>query len=165
MTTSLVSKAQRRAILRDPLHLLSFGLGTGFVPVAPGTAGTLLALPIALGLSYLGFEIYLLVTAALTVLGIWACERTVRLLGVHDHRGIVLDEIAGYLITMLLLPKTWAWLLAGFFLFRFFDILKPQPIRWLDQRVHGGLGVMLDDVAAGIYGLVCLLVANWLLNG
>ena len=161
MTTSRVSDDQRRRALRDPLHLLSFGLGTGFAPWAPGTVGTALAVPLAWYLGQLGFLIYALTTLVITVSGIWLCERTSRWLNTHDHRAIVIDEIAGYLITMLLLPKTWLWLLAGFVAFRAFDIFKPPPITWLDGNVKGGLGIMLDDVAAAIYASLALYIVVW----
>jgi len=91
----------------------------------------------------------------LTVLGIWLCQVTSRDLGVHDHAGIVWDEIVGYLITMIAIPATWPWVVAGFVLFRLFDIIKPWPIGWADRHVHGGLGIMLDDVLAAVYaGLI-----------
>jgi len=100
--------------------------------------------------------VYLAVVLAVSVIGIWLCHVTSRDLGVHDHSGIVWDEIAGYLITMIAAPPGWQWMLVGFVLFRFFDILKPWPIGWVDRRVHGGLGIMLDDVLAALYAWAIL---------
>ena len=145
--------------MRNPLHLLAFGFGSGLAPKAPGTFGTLVAIPIYLLLQGLSLPLYLGLVLAGTLLGFWICDRTSRDLGVHDHGGIVWDEIIGYLLTMAFAPPGWVWLLVGFLLFRFFDILKPWPIRWLDQKVAGGVGIMLDDLLAGVYaGLVMLLL-------
>ncbi|MDX1607143.1 MAG: phosphatidylglycerophosphatase A [Candidatus Competibacterales bacterium] len=152
MTTSPESDA---ALLRDPGHLLALGLGTGLVPLAPGTAGTLVGVLLFLPLQSLTLPAYGLVVLALFVLGLPLCARTARRLGLHDHPAIVWDEVVGYLVTMSAAPVGWPWMLAGFVLFRFFDILKPWPIAWLDRFVTGGLGIMLDDALAGVYaGLV-----------
>ena len=150
-------------LLLHPLHLLSLGFGTGLVPKMPGTAGTLIGVLLYVPLHYLPWQYYLLVTLLLFVLGIWLCGKTAARLGVHDHPAIVWDEIVGYLITMLLVPYGWGWMLAGFMLFRLFDIWKPWPIRWLDKQVRGGLGIMIDDVLAAIYGLICLQIIAYLL--
>jgi phosphatidylglycerophosphatase A len=96
------------------------------------------------------------VVAVMAILGIWICQASSRDLGVHDHPGIVWDEIVGYLITMATAPAGWLWVVLGFVLFRFFDILKPWPISWADKRVHGGLGIMLDDVLAAVYAWLVL---------
>lgn len=147
---------------RNPVHLLAFGLGAGAVPKVPGTAGTLLAVPLYLLIQPLGSFGYLLVLAVVFLVGIYLCDRTSRDLGVHDHSGIVWDEILGYLVSMWLAPPGWVWVLLGFLLFRVFDILKPWPIGWLDRRVAGGLGIMLDDLAAGVFALAVLqLLARW----
>ena len=107
-------------------------------------------------LPWWGFALLVLLSF---VLGVWLCEVTARNLGVHDHPGIVWDEFVGYWLTMLFAPAGWQWLLLGFILFRIFDIIKPWPIGWIDRRVSGGMGIMLDDVLAGIYaGLVLLLI-------
>jgi phosphatidylglycerophosphatase A len=108
---------------------------------------------------------YLALTALLFLLGVWLCERTSRDLGVHDHAGIVWDEWVGLLVTLWLLPPGWLWLLLGFLLFRLFDILKPWPIGWLDRRVGGGLGIMLDDLVAGLCGFLLLQLCARLVNG
>ena len=147
---------------RNPVHLLAFGLGAGAVPKVPGTAGTLVAVPLYLLIRPLGPLDYLLVLAAMFLIGIYLCGRASRDLGVHDHSGIVWDEILGYLVSMWLAPAGWGWMLLGFLLFRVFDILKPWPIGWLDRRVSGGLGIMLDDLVAGMFSLALLqLLARW----
>lgn len=159
MNTSVPDK-RARPNLAQPLHFLAFGMGAGLSPKAPGTMGTLLAVAIYLPLSYLPIWWYLAITLVAIVAGIWICGWSARQLGVHDHPGIVWDEIAGYLVTMIWAPPGIPWVLAGFVLFRFFDILKPGPIGWLDRRVKGGLGIMLDDVAAGIAAMACLQLAS-----
>lgn len=144
------------SVWRNPVHFLACGFGSGAMPVAPGTFGTLVAIPIYLLLQPLALWTYLVVTALLFMVGIWLCETTARDFGVHDHGGIVWDEIVGYLVTMIAAPPGWLWVMAGFLLFRVFDILKPWPIRKLDRGVHGGFGIMVDDLLAGIYGAVVL---------
>ncbi len=143
-------------MLRNPVHFLSLGFGSGLFPVAPGTAGTLAAIPLYLLLAKLDLTAYLAVTLLLFALGIYLCEVTSRELGGQDHPAIVWDEIVGYLITMIAVPPKIEWLIAGFMLFRLFDILKPWPIRVLDRRIKGGLGIMLDDVLAGIFAALIL---------
>lgn len=148
--------------LSNPVHLLAFGFGSGTLARAPGTWGTVVALPLYGLLQGLPLSLYLAVVLVLAVLGIWLCGRTARDLGVHDHPGIVWDEIVGYLITMIAAPAGWGWWLLGFVLFRLFDILKPWPIRVIDRGVEGGLGIMLDDVLAGLMALACLQFVAWL---
>ena len=148
---------------RNPVHLLAFGLGSGAAPKAPGTAGTLAALPLFLLLEPLAPVAYLTIVALLFLLGVWLCGRTSSDLGVHDHPGIVWDEWVGFLLTLWLVPEGWPWLFAGFVLFRVFDIWKPWPIGWLDRKVHGGMGIMLDDLLAGLYGFALLQLAVYLL--
>ena len=154
-----------RPDLRHPVHLLAFGFGAGLSPLAPGTAGTLVAVPVYLGLSLLPSWGYLLATALVIAAGVVICGWSARRLGVHDHPGIVWDEIAGYLVTMAWAPAGPLWVLAGFILFRLFDILKPWPIGWLDRRVGGGTGIMLDDVAAGVAAMACLKLGSRFLSG
>lgn len=144
------------SLARQPGHLLAYGFGAGLLPGAPGTFGTVIAVPLFLLLQPLATPLYLAVVAVLAVLGVWLCGTTARALAVHDHPAIVWDEVVGYLVTMAAAPLDWRWALAGFVLFRLFDIVKPWPIRWIDRRVHGGLGIMLDDVLAGVYGWVAL---------
>ena len=152
-----------RLILRDPVHFLAFGFGSGLSPKAPGTAGTLAALPLVYFALALPFWAYVLLTLVIIIAGVWICDNSSKRLGVHDHPGIVWDEIAGLFITLLAAPAGLIWLAVGFVLFRFFDILKPWPIGWLDRQVGGGLGIMLDDVLAGIYALICLQLLALLL--
>ena len=148
--------------LADPVHLLAAGFGSGLSPKAPGTAGTLAAVPLYLLMAPLPLPLYLGLCAALFGLGVWVCGRAARDMGVHDHPGIVLDEMIGYLVTMTAAPPGVVWMVAGFVLFRCFDILKPWPVGALDRRVEGGLGIMLDDLVAGFMALGLLqLAAAW----
>ena len=143
-------------LLRDPGHFLALGFGSGLAPRAPGTFGTLAAIPVYLLCAQLPLMIYLLVVAAAFAVGVYLCGRTARALGVHDHPGIVWDEVVGYLMTMAFAPSGWLWVVLGFVCFRLFDILKPWPIRVLDRSVHGGLGIMIDDALAGGLAALCL---------
>ncbi len=129
----------------------------------PGTFGTLAAIPLYLLLQPLALGPYLLLTLLFFVLGVWACRLTSEAMGVHDHPSLVWDEVVGYLITMAWAPAGWSWVLLGFVLFRLFDIWKPWPIRWLDRRVEGGLGIMIDDVLAGIYAAIVLALFSLVL--
>ncbi|HLF95975.1 MAG TPA: phosphatidylglycerophosphatase A [Methylococcaceae bacterium] len=137
------------ARLKDPVLFLALGFGSGLSPKAPGTLGTLAALPVYYLLSDLPLGVYLLTVAVLAVGGVWLCGQAAQRLGVHDHPGIVWDEIVGLLLTMAGSEASVASVLAGFALFRLFDILKPWPIGWCDRHVEGGLGIMLDDLLAG----------------
>ena len=166
MTISPHKIVPNRAFLfAHPAHFLALGFGSGLAPKAPGTAGTLAAFPLYWLLATHPF--YWLWIAAFLVVGIWACEVTGRDLGVHDHGGMVWDEIAAFLMVLPFAPVAvlgapLAFALA-FALFRLFDIWKPFPIGWLDARIPGGFGVMLDDVLAAAYSILCLLaVAAWL---
>lgn len=147
-------------LLRDPVLLLAFGLGAGMSPKAPGTAGSLLAILCYPLLAMLPLAVYGLVVLITIVAGAWICGRAAHTLGVHDHGGIVLDEVAGVWLAMFALPATWPWLLAGFVLFRLFDIWKPWPIGWLDRRVPGGWGIMVDDLVAGAMTWLVLMAAR-----
>lgn len=144
--------------ISHPLHVLALGFGSGRAPVAPGTFGTLAAIPLFLLLAQLPLSAYLLVLALICVAGIFICGKTARDWGVHDHSAIVWDEFAGFLLTMTAAPCHWLWIMLGFGLFRLFDIWKPFPIGRLDAEVNGGLGIMLDDLVAGLYALLCLQI-------
>lgn len=142
--------------MKDPVVCLALGLGSGLSPIAPGTAGTLMTVPLFLLMQNLSFEVYAAITLLITLVGIWICSYAAKKLGVHDHPAIVIDEVAGFLITMLAAPAGWQWVLAGFVLFRFFDAVKPWPISWIDKNVKGGFGIMVDDVAAGLVSMALL---------
>lgn len=142
-------------------HFLAFGFGTGLAKKAPGTWGTLAGLALMPLLYLLPLWLGLVVIALASVFGIWLCGRVADDLGVHDHGGIVWDEIVGIWMTLILLPNTWQWWVLGFVLFRILDILKPWPISWLDRRVGGGLGIMLDDMLAGLIAAALLYAAWW----
>ncbi|MDP3515644.1 MAG: phosphatidylglycerophosphatase A [Pseudohongiella sp.] len=152
------------SVWRNPVHFLAFGLGSGAAPRAPGTFGTLAAAGLYLLLPDMTPFAYLLFLAVGFVLGVWLCGKTAQDIGVHDHGGIVWDEFIGFWLTMFLAPPGLLWLLCGFMLFRLFDIVKPWPIRWFDRHVHGGFGIMIDDVLAGVMAWICLqLLAVWIL--
>ena len=162
MTENVDKLAQR--VLTDPVNFLAFGFGIGLLPFAPGTAGSLLGV----GLFWLtldfGLYVQLIVAGLLVASGVWICGRSSERLGVHDHGGIVWDEIAGMFITLFLAPATWIGFALAFALFRIFDIVKPWPIRDLDHRIGGGLGIMLDDLAAALYALISLALYGWLMT-
>jgi phosphatidylglycerophosphatase A len=145
------NKLTPKQILSDPILFLAFGFGSGLAKKAPGTMGTLAAIPVYWLFAQTNLFIYSLLTLVVTLVGIPICDIAAKKLDEHDFGGIVWDEIAGYLITMWLVPFTWQAMVLGFILFRFFDILKPWPIKWIDRQVHGGLGIMLDDVLAGVF--------------
>ncbi|TVP57140.1 MAG: phosphatidylglycerophosphatase A [Halomonadaceae bacterium] len=154
-----------RSLLRHPVHLLSLGLGSGCMRKAPGTWGTVAAVPLYGLIVWLPSPAYLLLLVLTFVVGIWLCGRTAEALGVHDHPAIVWDEFVGLWIALALQPTAWEWILLAFLLFRFFDILKPWPISWLDRRVSGGLGIMIDDVLAGLLALAAMVLVQLLLPG
>jgi phosphatidylglycerophosphatase A len=160
------NKLTPRQILSNPILFMAFGFGSGLAKKAPGTMGTLAAIPVYWLFAQADMLIYSLLTVITTISGIWICGIAAIKLAEHDFGGIVWDEIAGYLITMWLVPLTWQNMLVGFLLFRFFDILKPWPIKWLDQQVHGGFGIMIDDVLAAVFagGLLILMVNLGLLG-
>lgn len=146
---------------RQPAVLLAFGLGSGLLRPAPGTWGTLAAAPVYWwGLSLLQTPLYWLAVAAAFLAGVWLCGHATKSLGTPDHPGIVWDEWVGFWITMGAAPAGAGWLVAGFLVFRFFDIWKPWPIRWADRHVPGGFGIMLDDALAGVFGAVALYALN-----
>lgn len=151
--------------LKNPWNFLALGFGSGLAPVAPGTFGTLAAIPIYLLVAMLPLQWYLLVLLLVSLAGITICAKAASNLGVHDHPAIVWDEIAGFLVTMILAPSGWLWLLAGFVFFRLFDILKPWPIRTIDKRVSGGTGIMLDDIIAGLFACLCIQLLAFYLRG
>jgi phosphatidylglycerophosphatase A len=153
------------SVWRNPIHFLAFGLGSGASPWAPGTVGTLAAIPLWYLLMMAPLPLYLVLVAIAFVIGCWLCDRTSSDIGVHDHGGIVWDEFVGFWVTMIAIPAEPVWVVAGFVLFRLFDIFKPWPIRWADKKVHGGLGIMLDDLIAGGFAWVLLYCAYRIWGG
>ncbi len=149
--------------LANPWHLLAFGFGSGLAPKAPGTFGTLAAIPFFLLMQPLSLPVYLGIFVVASLVGIVICGRTSDDLGVHDHPGIVWDEFCGYWLTMIAAPAGWQWVVIGFVLFRIFDIWKPFPVNLVDKKVHGGFGIMVDDLIAGVYALIVLqLLAHFI---
>ncbi len=166
MTPDLVLRPSWRFLLSHPAHLIAFGFGVGLVPVAPGTWGTLLALPVFLLVSpRLEPVEFLLMLAVLFALGVWACGVTGRAIGAADHGGMVWDETVAFLLVLFFVPAMLPWQAAAFLLFRLFDILKPPPIRYYDQSLKGGFGVMFDDLIAASYTLLVLAVAATIMDG
>jgi phosphatidylglycerophosphatase A len=158
---------QRAALRREFVRwdgFLALGFGAGLSPRAPGTVGTVAALPLVLLLRPLDPAFYALAVAVLFLLGVWICDRVGRRLGSPDHGALVWDEIVGFLVAAALVPVTAAWLLAAFLCFRALDILKPWPVGWADRRFGGGFGVMLDDLLAGAGTLLLLEIARWALT-
>jgi phosphatidylglycerophosphatase A len=147
--------------LAQPVHLLALGFGSGLAPVAPGTFGSLVGLAFALALAPLGLAWNLLAVVVATLAGIWICGESARRLGVHDHPAIVWDEVAGMMIAMLAAPDAWWGAPAAFVLFRIFDIAKPWPIREIEHGMGGGAGIMLDDVLAGLFAALGLLLIGY----
>lgn len=153
-------------IIKDPVLFLAFGFGSGLAKNAPGTFGTLAAIPIYVLLMQGNSILYALAVILVLISGVWICGRAADKLGVHDYGGIVWDEIAGLLITLWGAPYSWQTVVVGFVLFRFFDIVKPWPIKWADKQVSGGLGIMLDDVLAGIFaGLLLWIILSLQIMG
>ena len=160
-SSGLIQRPSWRFILRHPARFIAFGAGAGLAPVAPGTFGTLLALPLYWLLQpWLAPLEYLLLLAAFFALGIWACGVTGRALGVADHGGMVWDEVVAFLLVLFFVPTGLAWQATAFLVFRVFDILKPAPIRYYERTFKNGFGVMLDDLVAAFYTLLVFAVAK-----
>lgn len=145
-----------KELLSNPVQMLAFGFGSGLSKKAPGTMGTLVAIPLYYCLNQFFDYLYLPVLVIVIVSGVWICGKAANDIGVHDHGGIVWDEIAGYLLTMYWVSFSWQNVILGFILFRLFDIAKPWPINWLDSKVKGGFGIMVDDLLAGLMSAACL---------
>lgn len=152
----------KRISLKNPVHLLAVGLGSGLLHPAPGTWGSLAGTALGvLLLSFLGSKIFLVLTALCFVLGCYLCQKTADDMGIHDHGSIVWDEFVGVFIVLAAVPNlSWQWVLTAFVLFRFFDILKPFPIRYFDEKLQSGLGIMIDDVLAAIYAVIVVFVVK-----
>lgn len=150
-------------VWQDPVYFAAFGLGSGTMPLAPGTFGTLMAIPFYLVMRPLPLAVYIVLTVAFIAFSVWICERVSRDIKEHDHPGMCIDEFAGFFVTMINAPHGFWWVVLGFVLFRLFDIWKPWPIRYLDQHVHGGFGMVLDDVVAGVFGAIIINVLGILI--
>lgn len=156
------TKFDFRTVWTNPVHFLSFGFGSGLAPKMPGTIGTVAAIPLYLLIMGFSWPVYAVITLILIGFGIWWCDITEKAIGIPDYSGIVWDEIVGYLVTMFLAPVGWQWILLGFILFRVFDIWKPGPIGWVNKHVKGGLGVVVDDLAAALPAWIILQLLAWL---
>ena len=148
-----------RLAFTTPAGFFAFGFGSGLAPWAPGTVGTLAAVPIALALKALPPMAFWAVLVISFLAGIRFCDVTARRLGRHDPGSIVWDEMVAYWLTVAFVPLHWTWLLAAFLLFRLFDIVKPWPIKQVERRLGGGLGIMADDVIAAVYAMLVLAAA------
>ena len=146
---------------KNPIHLVATCCGVGAIPWFPGTFGTVLAVPFCYAIRHWPLSWYIALTIVLVVLGVWLCGKSNRDWGTDDHPALVWDEFASFFIVMTGLPKTWPWFLGGVILFRILDIGKPGPIGWLDRHVHGGLGVMLDDVVSALVSCLVLWLVWW----
>ncbi|NND83072.1 MAG: phosphatidylglycerophosphatase A [Gammaproteobacteria bacterium] len=155
--------------LSNPVHFLALGFGSGLLKPAPGTWGTLVAVPLFLAINALqpGLAIWWLIVVLSFLAGIYLCGKTASDVGAHDHGAIVWDEFVGFFVTMVIalhfVTASPINVALAFALFRLFDIAKPWPIRWLDAKVHGGFGIMLDDVIAGIFAAAVLVIVQPLL--
>lgn len=155
-----------RFMLRHPAHLIALGAGAGLVPVAPGTAGTVLAFPIYWALAFWYSAPTVLALLAIGfILGMWACGTTGRALGVADDGAMVWDEIVAFALVLAFTPAGWLWQTGAFLLFRLFDIAKPPPIRYFDRKLKSGFGVMFDDLLAAFYTLLVLAMAKIVTGG
>jgi len=159
-----IKQQARRVALRSADGFLAFGLGSGLLTRAPGTMGTLVAVPIWIAVSLLGISHFWFLLATFLA-GVWLCGRVARALGLEDYGGIVWDEMVGYWFVMSFLPLGWAWMVAAFVLFRSFDILKPWPISLLEREFSGGFGIMIDDIGAAIYAVIVLKFIHHMLQG
>ena len=150
-----------RSVLTDPVNFLAFGFGTGLAPFAPGTFGSVPGLILFWLTLDFGLYVQVSIAIAMALVGIWICGESARRIGVHDHGGIVWDEIVGMYVTLFLAPVSIAGFVLAFALFRVMDIVKPWPIRDLDHSMRGGLGIMLDDLLAAVYAALLLALYGW----
>ncbi|ORU89530.1 MAG: phosphatidylglycerophosphatase [Cycloclasticus sp. symbiont of Poecilosclerida sp. M] len=158
--SSNVKTPTLKQLMKNPVHFLAFGFGSGLSPKAPGTMGTLVAIPIYCVMAQLSPTLYMVLLAGIVAAGFWLCGKTAQDIGVRDHGGIVWDEIAGLLLTLAWVSPSWQNIAIGFIFFRFFDIVKPWPISWLDRELKGGTGIMVDDLVAGLFAAACLYLTQ-----
>lgn len=153
---NILNKPSFAYLLKHPIEMLAFGFGSGLAPKAPGTFGTLIAIPFYFLIKDLSWPWYITFVAVTFLVGVYLCEVAAKSQQCHDHPGIVWDEMVGYWLTMFLAPPGIVWWVVGFVLFRIFDIFKPWPIAWFDRQIEGGFGIMFDDVLAAIYAFIGL---------
>lgn len=155
-------EVKNRLRMSNPRHLLASGFGSGLSPIMPGTAGSLAAIPFWLLLIQLPWQLYTLLVLLSIAIGVYLCHQTAKDMQVHDHGSIVWDEFVGMWITLMALPvNNWQWVTAGFVVFRILDIWKPWPICWFDGNVRGGMGIMLDDIVAGLFAAAILYLLGY----
>lgn len=160
----MVNTFRQKVKLSNPAHLLAVGFGSGLSPVMPGTVGSLAAVPFWLLFCWLPYSAYWLLVVIAFIAGCWLCQKTAKETDTEDSGHIVWDEFVGMWICLFFIPQlAWPWVLLAFVAFRVFDILKPWPIRWCDRNIHGGIGIMLDDVLAGLAAGLCLYVIGLIL--
>ncbi len=152
-----------KLLMSHPAHFLALGAGSGLAKKAPGTYGTLVGLPLFFLIAPLQIYLQISIIFILFLVGIYCCEKTGQALGVSDHGSIVWDEIVAMMLVLTFTPIQWQWWLVAFALFRLFDIWKPVPIRQCDAKIKGGLGVMMDDILAAMYAILCLKLLLWLI--
>ena len=160
-----MKRALAHEVFTNPVYLTACGFGTGLIPKAPGTFGTLVAIPIVTAVSWLSIPLQFAVIATMFLIGCFVCQTVAKSLDDNDPGVIVWDEIVGYCVAMLMVPLSLPAIIAGFLIFRFFDILKPWPISWVEKKYSGGFGIMIDDVIAGVGCNACLqilIVMNYL---
>ena len=159
----MIVRPTLRFLFAHPAHFLALGFGTGLAPVAPGTVGTLLGFPIYGLLAPRLAPAELLATiAGMFALGIWACGTTGRAMGIPDHSAMNWDEVVAFVLILVLTPPGWAWQTFAFLAFRFFDVVKPPPIRYFDRTIKGGFGVMFDDIVAAFYTRLVMAIVKQL---
>jgi phosphatidylglycerophosphatase A len=157
----MIARPSARFAFGHPAHFIALGFGTGLAPLGPGTAGAMLAFPIYMLLDrWLDAQGLFAVIALFFAIGVWACGRTGRDLGVPDHRAMNWDEVVAMMLVLLVAPDRLEWWVFGFGAFRFFDIVKPPPIRHIDQTMKSGLGVMFDDIVAAFYTLLLVAIVK-----
>ena len=170
----MILRPSRSFVFAHPAHFIALGFGTGLAPLAPGTAGTLLAFPLFILLGWLlptvslfGVVVPLYLFGVIVLffgIGVWACARTGRDLGIADHSAMNWDEVVAMLLILVFTPSSWVWWAFAFFAFRFFDVVKPPPIRQIDRAMKGGLGVMFDDTVAAFYTLLLIALVKRILG-